>query len=169
MGYHGRTMPVTLKAKTNIQNVDRFLAGLVREYGPKGLQPVRNSIRKAIKPLEAEIKARTPVRTGRLQASVGLSVGSGARNRPVAYGGVGWRFKKGGPILPQALGVEFGGDAGTLSGGGRYRFGQSGKRILRTLFTRNEQRMFDDFKREIRPELDKAYKRLAAKSGLKTT
>ena len=140
----------------NGKALEALLAGLADEFGPRsgGLPPMRAAIRKALKPVLADVRQSTPVQTGALRKTARLSVIAGKRGKPIAYGVVGWSFRRDATArLQQGLAVEF---------GNRHTTGQA---ILEGVFRRHQRQMLADFERELPLEITKTLHKLTAKKA----
>ena len=143
-----------------LRELERNLLELANEYGPRNAlsalrQPVRNSLRL----IAADIEANTPVESGSLRESVGVSVrmrrskdqGPHVPEDAVLVGEVGWRWRNV-SLWRRALAIEF----GTRT--------QSAQSVLRDALGRSQGQILNDFSRDLGESIMRTARRLERRS-----
>ena len=144
---------------TGLRQLERNLLEISKEYGPKkALQTLRPAIRKALLPLEQQIRAKTPRDSGDLAKLTTIKVGKPSKRErgssrvssdAVLIGKVGWFWRGKPSFWFQALAVEFG-----------TRF-VPGRSVLRSAIESNQSTMLETFKRELKISIEKKVKQLS--------
>ena len=102
-----------------LRDLERNLSDLADQYGPRNaIFALRAPMQAVLRPLLADIQARTPVDTGELRESARVQIRMPSRsrdrgphtnfNRNVLVGLVGWRWSSGRNLWNRALAIEFG-------------------------------------------------------------
>jgi len=140
-----------------LRQLERNWLTLARDLGPQRARTVANQpLRRALQPVEDEIRRNTPVDSGGLQRSVRTNAGRARRsevgraftNNDVAVGRTGW-FWQGRSLWFQALAVEY---------GTRH---QAPLSILRNALSNNAQRAIQIFAREMGSRIERRASQLA--------
>jgi hypothetical protein len=156
---------MTVDAKVNSTHYEKALLELAKEYGPNNaVNSLRQPIRDALTPVLQDVKAKTPVDSGRLRDSARLTVGRpqapkstpldvGRTTNAVIQGRVGYRVsgKKGKGLRARAIAQEF----GTVS--------RPAQPVLLTSFKSKKSRIITTFASRLDASIQKQTRLLASK------
>ena len=134
---------------TNAKEIDDMLNKMSREYGKDSLRgPIAKALDAAVEPIQADIRAATPVDTGNLQSKTYKEV---YRGRGGTSAAVGYKFEGKGDVKPAISGNinEFGGK----------KIDYPAKRTVRKTFEKHEDKIRQRFADEFDREFEKLHKR----------
>ena len=141
-----------LYAEVNTKDLEKTFENLAKEFGSQSLVgPTARALEKTIKPLEREIRRRTPKRTGKLRKRIYSEVYH-SRVTGGLIGAVGYKFV-GKKDIPQAISMlilEHGSDTRNYPR----------KRMLEKTFNKNKKKIIKKFAKNFEKEWNKAYPRL---------
>ena len=157
---------VTAKVE-NIKGVEALMERLSKEFGPRSAQlTIRAAMRNTLKGVATDIKANTPVRTGKMRDSVRTRIvvprNNQQGNKPAISGRIGYRISRRRatsdrfPSIGQVLGVEYGNNRNI----------RVGRKTIESVFNRHEPRLRATFIKTFVNEFEKRVKREARKQGL---
>jgi HK97 gp10 family phage protein len=144
-----------------LKELEKNMRRLGREYSdPRfALKALRPAMRNAVKTLELNIRATTPVDTGTLSLSTKTRVRQSNKQDKQTLGqdsvmvaDVGWHWQKGQSLMKQALAIEYG-NARSVA-----------QPTLRPALAKNAQQIVDTFVTELRASIEKKAKQLARNS-----
>lgn len=144
-----------------MKELERSLLKLGKEFGdPKyALQALRPAMKKAMKPVEANIRANTPVADGDLKDSVNLKVKKSNKkdkqvlgNDSVMVAEAGWFWRPGQSTFRKAIAVEYGTST------------QEPQPVLRNALDSHANSLIQEFRSELIKSIEKKTKQLRRKS-----